>query len=475
LLQRLELQVAARPRDPKAREGLAFGCLYVAQRVPELPSQAAISEPLYRSALTLFTELADEFPGVHTYSEHLGHCHQNLGWMQHRSNRMGEALRHFQSAVELFGKLVADQPREKKYALYLSLAYRSLSEVLDRQNKLPEALDSAESSVRLAPNESANHARLLEVLSKIDDAERREKSSSLLRPLLDVKPNDAADWRLRGQVHAALGRTDEAAADFIQAIDLSGDQPWWMSPRKVACRDLAPWDKVFEKVAELRPQETTLWLGRAQYRALRGQWAEAANDFAKVIHSRPLSDETFEYAALLLLLDDRRGYQQYCQELVARTGEPQGSDAYYLARVCSIGPADGVDPSRIVDWANRGLADRPPWTLAVLALAECRAGQFELAIEHYQESNTLPGGDELRARNFFGLAMIHHRLGQTDAARESLEEARQLFQQVQPTKPGGTPLLNFLGEWIEQNLLSREVERLVQSPSSPTGETAKDR
>ena len=56
--------MAARPRDPKAREGLAFGCFYVAERVPALPNQAAISESLYRLALTLFTELAEEFPGV---------------------------------------------------------------------------------------------------------------------------------------------------------------------------------------------------------------------------------------------------------------------------------------------------------------------------------------------------------------------------------------------------------------------------
>ena len=71
--------------------------------------------------------------------------------------------------------------------------------------------------------------------------------------------------------------------------------------------------------------------------------------------------------------------------------------------------------------------------------------------------------------------MIHHRVGQTDAAREALKEARQLFQGAQPTKPGGTPLLHAAAEWIEQNVLSRETEALIQSPSSPTGNTAKDR
>ena len=129
-------------------------------------------------------------------------------------------------------------------------------------------------------------------MNKIDDEQRRTDIVALLTPLLNVKPTDAMAWQLRGQVHAALGRTDEAAADFVQAIDLSDDMPWWFSPRKTVCRELARWDEVFEKVAELRPEETTLWIGRAQYRALRSQWAEAANDYAKVIHARPLSDES---------------------------------------------------------------------------------------------------------------------------------------------------------------------------------------
>jgi serine/threonine protein kinase len=475
LLQGLESRAAGRFKEQNAREGLAFGCFYVAQRVPALPNQTAIAESLYRLALTLFTELSDEFPDVDAYAEHAGHCHQNLGSIKFGSHRLDEALPHYRTAVKLFEKLVADQPREKKYPHYLSGVYRTLSEVLDRQHNLPEALDAAESAVLLAPNESALRVRLLEVLGQIDVAERRQETLSLLTPLLDAKPNDAKAWQIRGQVHAALGETDEAAADFLQAIDLSDDPPWWGSSRKIVCRELAGLDNIFEKVAELRPEETTLWIGRAQYRALRSQWAEAAKDYGKVIQSRPLSDETFEYGALLLLLDDRRGYQQFCQELIARAGEPQAWEAYNLSRVCSIGPADGIDASRFVDWATLGLADRPPWTLTVLALAECRAGQFELAIKHYHESNTLPRGEELRARNFFGLAMIHHRLGQMDAARESLQQARQLFQQAQPTKPGETPKVHAAAEWIEQNVLSREVEALFQSASDPTRTSAKDR
>ena len=154
----------------------------------------------------------------------------------------------------------------------------------------------------------------------------------LLKPRLNAQPSDERAGSTRAQIHAALGQTDEAAAEFVRAIDMSDDAAWWFSPRKSVCRELARWNEVWEKVAELRPEETTLWIGRAQYRALRGQWAEAASDYAKVIHSRGISDESFEYAALLLLLDDRPGYQRFCQELVAHAGEPQGLEAFNLAR-----------------------------------------------------------------------------------------------------------------------------------------------
>src|SRR5262249_9748777 len=145
------------------------------------------------------------------------------------------------------------------------------------------------------------------------------------------------------------------------------------------------------------------------------------------------------------------------------------------ARICSIGQPDGIDPLRIVDWANRGLGDRAPWTLTVLACAEARAGHFQQAIEHYQESNTLPGGEELRARNFFGLAMIHYRLGQIDAVGKALEKARELFQFARPTTPGGAAHLFAPGEWIEQNLLSREAEALIQGAAGSTAGAIDDR
>ncbi len=183
-----------------------------------------------------------------------------------------------------------------------------------------------------------------------------------------------------------------------------------------------------------------------------------------MIDVRPIGDESFEYAALLWLVGDKSRYDEFCQQLVARTGDPQGLDAYYLAHVCALGPADRIEPEKIVQWAARFSTSPIPWTQTVLALAEFRAQQFETAIEHFQQSRELPGGEYLDAHNAFGLSMANFRLGRLDAARESLELGRQRFQRAQPTKPNGAALPGSPGEWIEQQLLSHEAEMLFRSP-----------
>ncbi len=121
---------------------------------------------------------------------------------------------------------------------------------------------------------------------------------------------------------------------------------------------------------------------------------------------------------------------------------------------------------QVVNWASQEIANPTPWKLTVLALAELRANQFELAAEYFQRSCELPGCEYLRAHNAFGLALANLRLGRMNAARESRERGRLVFQRAHPTKPGGAALPYSPGEWLEQQLLSRETETLFRTPVS---------
>ncbi len=68
--------------------------------------------------------------------------------------------------------------------------------------------------------------------------------------------------------------------------------------------------------------------------ATQNRWQEAADDFRKGVRDRPISNgENTEYACLLLIVDDERGYQQFCSSLVSRPGEPKDYEsAFQMAR-----------------------------------------------------------------------------------------------------------------------------------------------
>ncbi len=85
---------------------------------------------------------------------------------------------------------------------------------------------------------------------------------------LDSRTNLALAYGRTGEVLMHQGKTDAATAEYFRALDLSlDDEANWQSARKTICRELAQWDEVFGRVARLRPEETTLWIGRGQFRA----------------------------------------------------------------------------------------------------------------------------------------------------------------------------------------------------------------
>jgi tetratricopeptide (TPR) repeat protein len=216
-------------------------------------------------------------------------------------------------------------------------------------------------------------------------------------------------------------------------------------------------------VAKLRPDEPCLWIGRAQYRALRGRWAEAAADYAKVILSRPIEDDCIEYAGLLLLLEDKTRYQQFCNDLVTRFSD--SSDEYaasVIARICALGPAEDVEPATLLRWATLGARDMPSrensdrWLS--LGLTQYRAGNYDQAIKSLTRAHApFHVG---REQSWFLLAMAHHRLGDARQAEECMETATQLLAKrssSHPDKPAEFPVV----DWIELQLISREAKALI--------------
>ena len=140
-------------------------------------------------------------------------------------------------------------------------------------------------------------------------------------------------WQAVRAASAEQAALDKTAREFVELINTFDDSQYH-GERTIICQKLANYDDVFNLVTKLEPDNTAIWIGRAENRASRSKWAEAKSDYEQVIRKRPIQgDEIVEYAYLLLILNDTKAFQQFCQELINRPGQPKGPvAAFQIAR-----------------------------------------------------------------------------------------------------------------------------------------------
>jgi serine/threonine protein kinase/tetratricopeptide (TPR) repeat protein len=280
---------------------------------------------------------------------------------------------------------------------------------------------------------------------------------------LAVAPARADGWQERGRCHAALEQWEQTAADFGKAVKLLPDNPGFFSPSSKACRELAQWQPAFARAVKLHPGAQRLWIGRARVHALRGEWSDAVACYARVIKTRPLMEEWFENAAVLLLDGKEDEYRKTRAEMIRRAGNnPAPFVAFVLARTGALRPNSPAEGAQLLGWAKTAVAASPRtgWFLHALGCANYRAGNLQQAIEHLNDSTQLKW---TKALNDLFLALAHHHLGNALEARHLLESATTYLDRVRPV---------ILGEaaderepdWLEANVIRREVEAILNAP-----------
>jgi tetratricopeptide (TPR) repeat protein len=249
-------------------------------------------------------------------------------------------------------------------------------------------------------------------------------------------PQDAEAYYERAFARELSGQLAEAIRDYTEAVRLQ--------PDNVGCH---------------------LYIGRAYARF--GQWDKAAAEYAKAdLLARSVGGDAFAYGCLFLIRGDSEGYDRFCQGMIQRAAQSKDPyEAYILARSCAIGRKSPVDPAQAVQWANRAVAsDHRPWCFAALGLAQYRAGQFDQALQSFTKANdkAWPAGE----LSWFGLALVHHRLGHPDEARQCLDKGIQWLERVGPPSPE-RPAQLLSWDWLEGQLLRREAEELLKTNRSP--------
>ena len=198
----------------------------------------------------------------------------------------------------------------------------------------------------------------------------------------------------------------------------------------------------------------------------RSQWDKAAAEYAKAdLLARPLREDAFAYACLFLIRGYSDGFNQLCQGMIRRGEAGEPSEAYVLARTCGLAAQSPVDPARAVQWANQAIAgDQSPWYLHVLGLAQYRAGQFDEALQSFTKANVEAWSS--RELNWFGLALVHHRLGHADLARQCLDKGVQWLGRECPLGPGQPTKIHPF-DWLEAQVLRREAEEMLKIKRTP--------
>jgi tetratricopeptide (TPR) repeat protein len=316
--------------------------------------------------------------------------------------------------------------------------------------------------------ESADPGLVLRMAKAEAELGRVRRVEALLERATSRQPRDPSTWVGSGVALDRLGRTDQAVADFVKAIELVPKDRFFASPSSKLILEMAGHEHVFSALLEARPDDKQLCIGRGRYQALRDRWRRAAADYARGIEAVPSPDtqEYYEYSCVLVLIGEYEPYRGLIQTLrdqVDKTKDPRL--AYELARACIITSEMPADPDQVVRWARLAADSEPlPWHRHVVGAAYYRARDYEEALR-WLGSSLERGWDMARPLNQFLLAMIHRRMGHADRAAALREEASRLYEEMESRRVDGAVPGVFAADWMTIQIYRREAGLLFKDSS----------
>jgi tetratricopeptide (TPR) repeat protein len=286
----------------------------------------------------------------------------------------------------------------------------------------------------------------------------------------ELEPDDLSPWvraLSRADTHAAAAEWDQAARDYIRALErLPEDAD--ADVKANVFRRLADSDEVFVRAVELSPEAADLWLQRGEYFARISEWERAVHDYATAMargesidQDLPGNDSCAAYPFLLLLAGHVDAYRDLCQSVV---GQPERLDDWKTVCravvVCTLSPESGIDPAQCVEWAETAVhRTRDRWSLRALAAAMYRAGRFDRTTALLEE--VLSDYDNSGSNVAFLLALAHHHLGHEQESREWYEIGMKALQTAAPSDPA-EPVSWSLLHWLNVNVWHREAKAVFE-------------
>jgi tetratricopeptide (TPR) repeat protein len=463
-------------------------------------------------------------------------AHNNLGVAMVDKSRLDEAIGHYQQALRIDPKLASAHGNLGKELLAQGRFHEARAAIRRQLDLLPQdhpwrapATQRLQRCEQLLALEGRLPAVLLECKDKpADVAEYLQfaeicalkgqyaAAACLSADAFAAKPQLAHDVKagLRYNAACAAARAATGQGTDAATLDAKGRGRWrqqalnWLradlalmtrlqQDGQAVGWSLAPWqtDLALASVRDRaalaklpdaeRAQWQRLWadvaassaanpVEQGQKHIARREWAQAADCYARALKLSPTDNGHFwfEYAAVLLLSGDRRGYARTCARMVERCGPAEGLRAYHVARACTLAPdsvADGAQPGRLAA-AELKSFDQQFWSLTEQGALHYRAGRFQQAVSLFEQSvraDPKPGGAVL---NWLWLALAQHRLGKSEEARRRLGKAQAWLDQYRDGMPARAEeeLGLHLHNWLEAHVLRLEAEALLGTgPAKP--------
>jgi serine/threonine-protein kinase len=291
-----------------------------------------------------------------------------------------------------------------------------------------ESVRYAQAALAARPTSYLAHCKLAACLAL---ATRFEDGLKEARIAYQLAPTIAINQLTLGQILTFLHRPDEGLPLMIRACEIEPNHPDWYTVLGIAYaeqnrhEDALP---VFRRAISIDPKR---WVAHQRLReSLQklGRWEESRLAWRQLLDADPPDQEAWDgYAELTLYLGDEDEYRRVRTELLKRFGEVTDPRvAERTGRACLLLPLSDDElrqSTRLIDRALASQREKPDWLLPYFrfakALAEYRGARLENALTLLDAAtlNTLGPAPGLL------LAMVQHRLGHSDTARDNFRTA----------------------------------------------------
>jgi WD40 repeat protein/serine/threonine protein kinase/Flp pilus assembly protein TadD len=344
-----------------------------------------------------------------------------------------------------------------------------------------------------------------------------DKAAAALARLERQVPGAPGLWRDRGHYFAARGKWSGAASDLDKAADLDRKKQEADLRESIRAKpddairrnDLAAWllhqDRLTEAELEARaaikvdpksglahctlgeilyaagkrseaeteflealrsgPGRAGIHFAMGHAYAHAGEWEKAATAFGGVVELNPRDPwPRFSQAAYALAGGDVEGYRRVCAEALKLFGEAKEPyHAYITIRAAVLAP-DAVPDSALLVQLTKKAMNEPPSApmLFTLGMAHYRAEQLNDAVARLEEAVRVdPAWTHRTCVTGLALALVHHRLGHEEEAREWLERT---VEQLERSKHAKWPAVHFPAhpaDWVTCVILRKDAARLM--------------